>query len=135
MGRTSRLAAMGALLVSACRSDRPDILLVSIDTLRRDALRAFSPQAPPRPHLDALADRSVRMTSAVSTASWTLPAHASMLTGLLPHRHGAISPRHRLAAGAITLAELLGRAGYETVAFTDAGYVSAQFGLARGFLR
>jgi arylsulfatase A-like enzyme len=73
--------------------------------------------------------------TALSPAAWTLPAHASLLTGLYPDRHGATDPRRRIAQDVPTLAQELRQAGLETVAFTDGGYVDRRFGFAAGFDR
>ncbi|MGQ0721344.1 MAG: sulfatase [Candidatus Eiseniibacteriota bacterium] len=112
---------------------RPHIILVSVDTMNRSALSAFSAEADPLPNLDAFAAGAARFGRAVSPSSWTLPAHASLLTGLYPDRHGATDPRRRIAQDVTLLAESLRAAGWETVAFTDAGYIDAEFGFARGF--
>jgi arylsulfatase A-like enzyme len=109
------------------------VLLISVDTLRRDALRAFDQAAMPLPHVDAFAQESVRFERAVSVASWTLPAHASMLTGLGPERHGATDPRVTLSTEVATLAERFGAAGFETAAITHGGYVDRRYGFGRGF--
>ena len=111
----------------------PHVIVVSIDTLNRDALHAFSGSAPPLPALDAFAAESIRFVNAYSTASWTLPAHASLLTGLYPDRHGA--NRETLAMGTelSTVAEVLRSAGYETVAFVGGGFLHARYGFSRGF--
>ncbi|HEV8630944.1 MAG TPA: sulfatase [Thermoanaerobaculia bacterium] len=126
---------LGPLAGCARQATAPNIVLVSIDTVRRDALRAYDPAAQPLPALDALAARSVRFTDAMSPAAWTLPAHASLLTGVYPHRHGAVHRRASLARTVPTLAGLLAGRGYETVAFTDGGYLDASYGFGRGFMR
>jgi arylsulfatase A-like enzyme len=113
----------------------PLVLLISVDTLRRDALRAFDPAAPPLPHLDAFAAESARFERTASVASWTLPAHASMLTGLYPDRHGATAPSVGLASEVATLAERFEAGGYETIALTHGGYLDRKYGMDRGFAR
>jgi arylsulfatase A-like enzyme len=130
-----RPSVVFVLLALACTREtpRPDLVVVSIDTLRRDGLRAYDPGAPELPALDAFAAESVRMTRAVSTASWTLPAHASLLTGLYPDRHGATDPRVSMSEEAPTLAERLAAHGYQTAAFVAGGYLRREFGLGRGF--
>lgn len=113
----------------------PDVVLFSVDTLRRDALRAFDPNAQPLAQLDTLAAESQRFTQAVAVASWTLPSHASMLTGLYPDHHGATDPRVQLSPDVRTLAELMQQRGYETIGITEGGYLNHKYGFARGFER
>ena len=138
----SRAARLGIALLlgclAACRATppaRPDIVLISIDTLARSALQAYDPEAPPLPNLDRFAREAVRFDDAIAAASWTLPSHASLMTGLYPDRHGATDPRVAISPSVATIAEALHLAGYETVAFTDGGLVSKNFGFARGFER
>ena len=109
--------------------------LLSVDTLNRSALRVYDPDAPELPHLHALARESVRFTRAFSTASWTLPAHGSLFTGLYPDRHGLVHPERRLNDGTFKLAMLFKSAGFETVAFTGTGYLSRDYGYGAGFDR
>src|SRR5262249_1462707 len=80
------------------------------------------------------ADESIRFVRAVTPASWTLPAHASLLTGLEPGRHGATDPRVRMSDSVETIAAALG-SRYETVGFVDTVYLASNFGLDRGFSR
>lgn len=138
--RSLSLVALLVAVVAAlgCAREAPPpklVLLISVDTLRRDALRAFDPVAPPLPHLDAFAQESVRFDHAVSVASWTLPAHATMLTGLRPERHGATDPRVTLSEEVATLAERFRAGGFETAAITDGGYLDRRYGFGRGFDR
>src|SRR5262249_20294167 len=109
--------------------------LISVDTLRRDALNAFDADAAPLANLDAFAAESVRFERAASAASWTLPAHGSLLTGLYPERHGATDPRVAIATDVPTLAEQFRAGGYETIGLTQGGYVGRRFGFDRGFDR
>ncbi len=109
-------------------------VLLTIDTIRPDALGCYGGPEGITPHLDALALESVLYTQARTTAPITAPAHASMLTGLYPLRHGvrdnAGTP---LPPSARTLAELAGEAGFETAAFVAARVLNRSVGLAQGF--
>ena len=126
--------APASLLLAACGGPSgPNLIVISIDTLRRDALAAYAPEAGALPAFDRLAAESVRFENALSSASWTLPAHASLLTGLYPDRHGATDRRVTLAQDAETLAGPLARRGYQTAAFTGGGFLDAKYGLGRGF--
>ena len=116
-------------------ADIKNVILLSVDTLNRSALRVYDPDAPELPHLHALARESVRFTRAFSTASWTLPAHGSLFTGLYPDRHGLVHPERRLNDGTFKLAMLFKSAGFETVAFTGTGYLSRDYGYGAGFDR
>ncbi|HEX6884838.1 MAG TPA: sulfatase [Planctomycetota bacterium] len=126
---------LGALAGCGGAAPPPHVIVISIDTLRRDALAAFAPEAGPLLALDRLARDSVRFENALSSASWTLPAHASLLTGLYPDRHGATDRRVTLASQVPTLAERLAARGYETAAFTGGGFLDPEYGLGRGFER
>lgn len=136
------LGLLACALVIGCADDAApaedagrNLVLLSVDTLRRDGLRAYSDEAPALPHLDAFAERSAVFREAVSTASWTLPATASLLTGVYPDRHGATAPRRRLPADFPTLARALAERGFETVALTEGGYLDRAYGLHAGFQR
>lgn len=107
----------------------PNILLISVDTLRRDH---FSAQHMPRVH--ALFEKGLIFDDVFTPSSWTLPAHASLLSSLYPAAHGVRTPKLKLAEPILTLAEHLRGIGYYTAAFTEGNYVSASFGLDQGFL-
>jgi arylsulfatase A-like enzyme/Tfp pilus assembly protein PilF len=112
----------------------PDIILVTLDTTRADHLSAYGYARPTSPAFDALARRGVLFTRAYTPVPVTLPAHASILTGLVPVRHGV---RHNgfqvLAPGIPVLAERLAASGYQTGAIVSAYILDKRFGLARGF--
>lgn len=112
--------------------EKPSILLVTLDTTRADAVQPENPRVE-TPNLAALATRGLRFTQAYSTVPSTLPAHASMLTGLYPAGHGVHENARRLADRHPLLQELLGKLGYETAAFVSGYPLERQFGLARGF--
>ena len=118
----------------ACGSSpsRPNVLLVTIDTLRPDAL-GFVAGANETPAIDALAAEGFRFPGAVTPTPLTLPAHASLMTGLVPRRHGARDNGQVLPAGPGTLAEALRAAGWTTAAFVSGFPLRALFGLDRGF--
>src|SRR6187549_1983720 len=76
----------------------PDIVLVSIDSLRPDHLACYGYQAPTSPNIDVIAAAGVRCELALSTTSWTLPAHAALFTGLCDSTHGLVTNGQRLSA-------------------------------------
>jgi arylsulfatase A-like enzyme/Flp pilus assembly protein TadD len=111
-----------------------NVLLVTIDTLRRDRLGAYGSASGLTPTLDRLAASGVRFSRAYSHVPMTLPAHASILTGRTPRTHGIhINGASRLDDAVPTLATELSRAGYRTGAFVGAFVLDARFGLNRGF--
>jgi arylsulfatase A-like enzyme/Tfp pilus assembly protein PilF len=139
--------AMLTLAFSACRSGpaaiapalivtgRP-IVLITIDTLRADRLGSYGSTRGLTPALDRFAQGAVRFTAAVTQVPITLPAHATMLTGLHPARHGVrTNDGFRLAADAPTIAEALRGRGYATAAFIGGYPLQASSGLSRGFDR
>ena len=109
------------------------IVLISIDTLRRDHVGAYGHRPPTTPRLDALAKEGLVAEDAVSVSSWTLPSHLSMLTSVDPARHGGTDMRHGSGKRVPTLAALLRTAGYATRAVTSHLYVSGVYGLDEGF--
>jgi arylsulfatase A-like enzyme len=111
----------------------PNVLLITLDTVRAESLSLYGHERPTSPHLERLAQAGVRFELAISTAPWTLPSHASMMTGRLPHELSAgwSTPLDERYA---TLAELLGRRGYATAGFVaNLDYCSSTSGLDRGF--
>jgi hypothetical protein len=85
-----------------------NLLLVTLDTTRPDRLGCYGIAESTTPHLDRLASEGVVFTEAIATTSTTLSAHASILTGLYPHRHGArANALYTLGPEQLTLAEIL----------------------------
>jgi choline-sulfatase len=112
----------------------PSILLVSIDTLRADRVGAYGDAAARTPNLDTLARDGVLFEKAFTVAPLTLPAHATMLTGLLPPEHGVRgNGSFALGRDPRTLAEALRARGLRTAAFVGGFPVARRFGLDRGF--
>jgi arylsulfatase A-like enzyme len=116
-------------------SRRPDIVLVSIDSLRPDHLGCYGYRNPTSPTIDRLAREGVRCETAVSTTSWTLPAHAAMLTGLFDSAHGVVDNGMRLPDAVRTLAEVLHDSGWRTAGFFGGPYLDPSYGFGRGFDR
>lgn len=127
-------AAAAIAIAPAPEASSPSVLLITVDTLRPDALGWVAGRVA-TPHLDELAGEGFRFPGAVSPVPLTLPAHASLLTGLLPRRHGVRENGRVLAAALPTLAVELGRRGYATAAFIGGFPLRSEFGLARGFER
>lgn len=113
-----------------------NVLLVTIDTLRADRVGAYGNASHLTPALDRLAARGVTFTHAYSHVPMTLPAHTSILTGLIPPHTGVRNnTTFRLDDRVPTLATFLKRAGYRTGAFVGAFVLDMRFGLSRDFDR
>ena len=111
----------------------PDIVLVSIDSLRFDHLGCYGYKPPTSPAIDRLATEGVRCETAISTTSWTLPSHAAMFTGLFDSAHGVVDNGLALPDERVTLAEVLRDAGWQTAGFYGGPYLEPAFGLSQGF--
>jgi arylsulfatase A-like enzyme len=98
-------------------------------------LGSYGYERPTSPRLDHLAESGVLFETAVSTSPWTLPAHASLFTGLYPSRHGVRSENSRLRDETELLAEILSRHGYLTLAIVNSYFLSERYGFGRGFDR
>lgn len=112
---------------------RPDVVVLSIDTLRADHLGSYGYERPTSPFFDELAGEGTRFAEAWSPAPWTLPSHATMLSGQLPHHHGAIEDHLRLADDVPLVSSAFQRAGYRTAAVVATLFVSSRYGFDRGF--
>lgn len=119
--------------VSVQGQGAPNVLLVVMDTVRADRLSLYGYGRETSPNLAKLARRGVKFEQARSVAPWTLPSHASMMTGHWPHQqsarlHGPLDGTHP------TIAELMTANGYATAGFVaNTTYCGAETGLARGF--
>ena len=121
----------------------PHVILLSLDTLRADRIGCYAAQtAAHTPAIDGFANAADRYASCTATAPWTLPSHASMLTGLFPFEHGThgfrvaeiVDNAYPLNPSQRTLTEELQIAGYDTAAFVaNTVYLSPRWGLAQGF--
>jgi choline-sulfatase len=127
-------AAAGWWALRPAPPARPNLLLITIDTLRADRVGTYGAANAATPALDALAARGVRFDQTQTAVPLTGPAHATILTGQYPPTHGVrgnvvftLDDRHP------TLATLLKRRGYRTAAFVGAYPVAAAFGFGQGF--
>ena len=138
---SARIAILAiAVILSACSGKPkidtrhpPNILLVVLDAARADHFSSYGYGRPTTPNLDQMAQEGIRYSRAVSTSSWTLPAHASLFTGLLPEEHGARNQHAWLIDRIPTLAELLRQKGYRTGCFTNNPIIDRVHNLVRGF--
>jgi len=132
-----RATKCGALLcaLGACAPGEPppNVLLISIDSLRPDHLGAYGYERATSPNIDSLAAEGTLFEAAISTTTWTLPAHASMLTSLYPEVHGASQDGTRLSESAVLVSERLREDGYYTGAVVSAPYLHRDFGFDQGW--
>jgi len=130
----------------------PNIILITLDTVRADHLSCYGYLRKTTPNIDAMAQESLVYTRCLSTSSWTLPTHASLLTGRFPSSHGATyDPKgpivlsgvlpgewsgyrvNALSADVESIATILKRQGYVTGAAVGGPWLKKPFGLNQGF--
>jgi arylsulfatase A-like enzyme len=137
MTRARVVLAAGLALTAGCGPSRPAppqrLVLISVDTLRADHLGSYGYGRPTSPGIDALAREGVLFEDVSAPSPWTLPSHASLLTGLYPSRHGLKAHDRYLPSTVPTLAALLGRAGFVTAGVVNSYNLGPRFGLDRGF--
>ena len=119
--------------VGAEFAPQPNLVLITVDTLRVDHLGCYGHFRPVSPRIDRLAESGLVFERAISQASWTLPSIASLHTSLYPREHGAISARTPLRREVTTLGEVLLGVGYSTIAVVSHSFVSRRYGLDQGF--
>jgi choline-sulfatase len=112
---------------------KPNIILISVDTLRSDRLSCNAPTAPPTPNIDKLSHGGTSFSQGSSMVPLTLPSHVSMLTSMYPFVSGVEDNGDRLAPGTVTLAAALRSHGYRTAAFLGGFVLDKRFGLDQGF--
>jgi len=115
------------------KKEKPNVILISIDTLRADHLSCYGYRRATSPNIDKLAKDGVLFFNCYSSTSWTLPAHISLLTSLNSYYHQVYFPFQKMDEKLITLADMLRNNNYFCVAFTGGGYLSATYGFAKGF--
>ncbi len=126
-------AAAAAPPASPAPGAKPNLLIVTIDTLRADRVGAYGGRLK-TPNIDRLAARGVLFERAFAQSTTTLPSHTSLFLGLTPLHHGVHdNSNFVVGAGFLTLAEHLKKAGYATAAFISGFPLDSRFGLNRGF--
>ena len=135
-------ALAGCLGLCSCSRGHPggspsgesrSVILISIDTLRRDHVGLYGYERDTTPNLDRLAAESLVFERAYTTMSWTLIAHMSLFTGLYPAQHRVWEEDVALPSSIPTLAERLGSRGYFTAGLYQPGWLDPRFGFDRGF--
>jgi choline-sulfatase len=141
--RRGPIAAVGIIVLGAAvaaawfwtrPARKPNVLIVSIDTLRADRVGSYGYALAQTPTLDGLAARGLRFAQATTVAPLTLPAHASLFTGTFPTFHGVRdNGQFYVSDDQTTLAEVLKGQGYRTGGFVGAFVLDRRWGIAQGF--
>jgi arylsulfatase A-like enzyme len=116
----------------ACTRTPPDVILITVDTLRPDHLGAYGYKAAKTPHIDALAKRGTTFVNAFAPMGRTTPSLVSMLTGLWPHEQGCREVRTPIKRGTL-ITTVLKKAGYTNLGVTANRAAARKEGLAAGF--
>ncbi|MEO8132232.1 MAG: sulfatase-like hydrolase/transferase, partial [Bryobacteraceae bacterium] len=138
-GRTSAQAQAPNAVAKGGNQDKPNVLVIVMDTVRADHLSLYGYERDTSPNLKKLAADSVVYTQTMAPSDMTLTSHASLFTGLYATWHGAYCQPPEAAhgrvlnPGATTLAETLSAKGYSTLGVAANLYLRADFGLQRGF--
>jgi len=139
--RKKRVVRLGfvclSVVVSSCSgptfSGKPNVILISLDTLRNDAVGPSNGRESLTPHLDSFAESSIVYTAAFTSVPFTPSAHMTMITGYHHAVHGVAEIGTSLPSSIPTLAELLAERGYHTFGRYTTEWLDPEFGFARGF--
>ncbi len=125
---------MGTAPPGAAQGPNPNVIFITIDTLRADHIGCYGNPQVHTPHIDRLAREGARFTRAYTPVPITLPAHAAIFTGSYPMATGMHDfSGNKLPAGAVTLARVLRENGYATAAFIGSAVLDSRFGVNQGF--
>src|SRR5439155_1155238 len=133
-GAVSRRPLVALLLVVACRPSctpragetRPNVVLVTIDTLRADHLACYGSRTVRTPELDRLASEGARFERCYAQSHLTVPSHLTIFTSLPPAEHGVLDNGWKLRRRVEALPAVFARAGYRTAAFVSAKHVGPE---------
>lgn len=127
-------------------TQRPNVILISLDTLRADRLGSYGYARPTSPNIDEIARQGARFELAFAQAPWTTPSHMSLFTSLYPSAHGlnqsldyfdgfsnGFGRFRRLPAERVTMAEVFQAHGYDTLGLVGGGTVAGALGFSQGF--
>ena len=127
------LLITGSVAVLGCKREHPNIVLITIDTLRADHLGCYGYERDTSPHVDRLAQDGVLFTRAFSPDTQSSPTFASIHTAVYPRAHGVWRNAHKLRTNRPLLAEILRHYGYRTGAFVNSRLIGVENGFDRGF--
>src|SRR3972149_8651863 len=112
---------------------QPNIIIIILDTARAQSFSCYGYKRKTTPNIDRIAQGAVLFENAISPSPWTLPAHASIFTGMYPSRHGCHERHKFLNRNLPTLPEILKNIGYRTIGISNNSWISKNFGFDRGF--
>ena len=127
------IALLAASVALAAEPARPSIILVVVESLRRDHVGCYGYGRATTPALDRFAAEGAQFRDAVAASSWTMPSVMSLFTSQPPALHGVTTAQRSAGAGIVTLAAELRRAGYQTAGITANPMLHGRFGFAQGF--
>ncbi len=127
------IAAIPAVSPPRAQAPLPPIILISIDTVRRDHMSVYGYERPTTPNLEDLAREGALAQQFIAVSPWTLPTHATILTGLPPAMHGLTAHNAKLVRRTPLVAETLKDRGYRTGAVVTSTLLSPTYGFAAGF--
>jgi arylsulfatase A-like enzyme len=119
--------------VPASSSSRPNVILISIDSLRSDHLSCYGYQRETSPNLDRLANENILFQNAFSTTTWTFSAHRSLLTSTFPEATDLRTYMDPIPSNVVTIAEVFADHGYETAGFVSIDLLDSKYGFGQGF--
>lgn len=123
-----------AILALTCtREPKPNLVVITIDTLRADHLSCYGYPKPTSPRIDDLAAKGVLFEKTFSPEPQTLPSHTSIFTGMHPRHHKSITHESQVDDKLVTLAEILKSRGYKTAAFISSHALDSKYNLTQGF--
>jgi choline-sulfatase len=132
--RSIRSSQKDEILSDLLTLKKPNVLLITVDTIRADHLPSYGYKVIRTPNLDSLAKRGILFRQCATAAPLTLPSHCSIMTGLYPTFHGVrINGNNALSLDHLTLAEAYSANGYKTGAFIGAFVLDGRWGLNQGF--
>jgi arylsulfatase A-like enzyme/uncharacterized membrane protein YbhN (UPF0104 family) len=126
------MVASGRALGEAPANAR-NVLLIVVDTLRADAIRAYGTEGARTPNLDRFAEDAIRYDQHFANASWTRPSFASILTGRYPGNHGVMGLSSALPSEVTTLAEAFAESGYYTAGIITNPNITSVYNFQQGF--
>jgi len=135
--RARALAVLAAAALAGCGlggpERRPNVVLITVDTLRADHLSPYGAAATRTPHAERLAAEGTLFENAAAPMPTTRPSHATLFTGRHPRQHGVTDNHLMLPDEELTLAEVFREAGYRTGAFLGVSFLGHSSGIAQGF--